>query len=110
MDFDHFSRVVSWIEKNSPEPRTILAGLHAEAQAPHRWPDDTGHCETGGNLPVCNDSDTVRKGGVGAQEAELPAQIAEAMGAVWTRIVTPATVFAVHAALEAKLRRRLVMA
>ena len=62
------------------------------------------------NLPAGSDSAKVRKGGVGGHKAELPAEIADAMDAVWTRVVTPATGFADYAALEAELRRRLAAA
>ncbi len=58
------------------------------------------------NLPPGGDSSKVRKGGVGDHARELPAEIAAAMDAVWTEVVTPKAGFADYAALEAALARR----
>ncbi len=63
--------------------------------------------ERRGNLPPGGDSAKVRKGGVGGHKAELPAEIADALDATWTRLVMPVLGFADYAALETELRRRL---
>ena len=56
------------------------------------------------NLPAGSDSAKVRKGAVGGHRQELPADIAAAVDAMWTKLVTPKLGFADYAALEADLR------
>jgi hypothetical protein len=58
------------------------------------------------NLPPGSDSAKVRKGGSGGHRAELSPEIAAALDARWTEVVTPATGFADYAALDAEIRRR----
>ena len=62
--------------------------------------------ETRGNLPPGCDSAKVRKGGVGGYRAELTPQIAAAVDAKWTELVTPVTGLADYAALDAAVRAR----
>ncbi|HWA61217.1 MAG TPA: sulfotransferase domain-containing protein [Caulobacteraceae bacterium] len=57
-------------------------------------------------LPPGSDSAKVREGKVGSHRQEMPAEIAEAMDAIWTRDVTPRLGFATYADLEAALRSR----
>ena len=56
------------------------------------------------NLPPGSDSAKVRKGGVGGHAQELPAEIGDALDAIWRETVTPALGFADYAASEAALR------
>jgi hypothetical protein len=58
------------------------------------------------NLPPGSDSAKVRKGQVGSHRAELPADIAAAVDAVWAERIAPETGFADYAALDAALRAR----
>ncbi len=57
------------------------------------------------NLPPGSDSSKVRKGGVGGHRSELPADVSDAMDAVWAKRVAPKLGFADYAELEAELRR-----
>jgi len=56
------------------------------------------------NLPPGSDSAKVRKGTVGGHKAELEAEIADALEAIWTKEVASVTGYADYAALEKALR------
>ena len=58
------------------------------------------------NVPSGSDSAKVRKGGVGGHKKELPAEIADAMDAIWAERIEPVLGFADYAALDAALRTR----
>jgi hypothetical protein len=61
--------------------------------------------ETRGGLPPGSDSAKVRQGGTGGRAA-LPPPTADALDAMWPRVVTPATGLADYPALLAEIARR----